>query len=500
MAAHHAQVECHEIVKQGVRHIVESFFGGSRGLPNPLDFRIETVPHDRVPIVEKWCEDVMLDEMDDPALGREAVEAPPVPADPVQREGEEKLRIALSELGLPSHPSELSKRKPVLQSMTADALAQEKRRVKDKLKQYDAAWEARHGAPPNRREKEPMRPLYTYYKEVKDMLEQRPSEPRETQGGSTPSTCAPQHSVGSPAASPSIGISARTSGHDPSRGGGLANPNYSGTAGGISTAVGSPGVQQLAGGSGAGGTSLSTGASTSNVTSSTSGPSTGSGKNASISSAAAAASGGGATSAGSTGRNNTSSQPNGGPNFAYLVPNSGNGGQRSSTQLQHNQHGSASTEGGFASVTPVASSPESSDSPGVFQYNSAADDAPSVGERRGGRTHLADGATRMSQHLDVYPSRSPEGLVGNRSPGTRTTAGGGNSELIAKKQELQAEKAQIRDRLQKYQDDFFQRNKRKIKYHRDILPIEKDYKDYKAIKRQMAEIDSWMALGSPGTG
>jgi len=57
------------------------------------------------------------------------------------------------------------------------------------------------------------------------------------------------------------------------------------------------------------------------------------------------------------------------------------------------------------------------------------------------------------------------------------------------------EKTLIREKLQKYQDDFLNDNQRKIRYHKDILPIEKDYKAYKSIKEELAKVQALLGEG-----
>ncbi len=51
--------------------------------------------------------------------------------------------------------------------MTTEQLNKEKKRVKEELKFYDETFQNYFNLQPNRNQKEPMRPLYVYYKGLK---------------------------------------------------------------------------------------------------------------------------------------------------------------------------------------------------------------------------------------------------------------------------------------------------------------------------------------------
>merc|ERR1711988_1732826 len=57
--------------------------------------------------------------------------------------------------------------------MAKTEVVNEKKRVKHELKRYDAAFRQQFCRLPNRLEKEPMRPLYTYYRHLKVMISER---------------------------------------------------------------------------------------------------------------------------------------------------------------------------------------------------------------------------------------------------------------------------------------------------------------------------------------
>jgi len=52
-----------------------------------------------------------------------------------------------------------------------------------------------------------------------------------------------------------------------------------------------------------------------------------------------------------------------------------------------------------------------------------------------------------------------------------------------------AEKVKLREKLHAYQLEFAKANNRKIKYHKDIIPVENEYKRYKEIKADIAKIE-----------
>mmetsp|Transcript_51637 Transcript_51637/g.166076 ORF Transcript_51637/g.166076 Transcript_51637/m.166076 type:complete len:289 (+) Transcript_51637:810-1676(+) len=57
--------------------------------------------------------------------------------------------------------------------------------------------------------------------------------------------------------------------------------------------------------------------------------------------------------------------------------------------------------------------------------------------------------------------------------------------LEARINSLQSEKAAVRARLQAFQEKFVSENNRKIRFHKDILPIERQYRMYKNLKEEI---------------
>lgn len=57
--------------------------------------------------------------------------------------------------------------------MSVDSLVNQKKKVKNQLKSYDNDFGLSFHRQPNHEEKEPLRPLYVYYKKLKEALTKR---------------------------------------------------------------------------------------------------------------------------------------------------------------------------------------------------------------------------------------------------------------------------------------------------------------------------------------
>lgn len=64
-----------------------------------------------------------------------------------------------------------------LETLHVDDLNNEKKNVKNQLKLYDSAFIATFNKAPQRNDKEPMRPLYMYYKKLKHIITKKQKEP-----------------------------------------------------------------------------------------------------------------------------------------------------------------------------------------------------------------------------------------------------------------------------------------------------------------------------------
>ncbi len=61
--------------------------------------------------------------------------------------------------------------------------------------------------------------------------------------------------------------------------------------------------------------------------------------------------------------------------------------------------------------------------------------------------------------------------------------------MIAK---IKAERRQLRQKIETYQQDFEKNNHRKIRYVRDIAPIDSEYKKYKELKTDLQKYEQML--------
>jgi len=62
--------------------------------------------------------------------------------------------------------------------------------------------------------------------------------------------------------------------------------------------------------------------------------------------------------------------------------------------------------------------------------------------------------------------------------------------LESRLESLHLEKVTVRTKLQAYQDKFLRENNRKIRFHKDILPIEREYRAYKNVKEEIQKAET----------
>lgn len=65
-----------------------------------------------------------------------------------------------------------------------------------------------------------------------------------------------------------------------------------------------------------------------------------------------------------------------------------------------------------------------------------------------------------------------------------------NIDLQKKFLELKQERKDLRVKLDKFQKDFEQNHKRKIRYSKDIAPVSQDFKRYKDLKSELAKFEA----------
>jgi len=142
----------------------------------------------------------------------------------VRQEGSRRLEESFQRLKLDNQRAQGKE----LISFNLDELNSEKRNVKNELKHYDSTFEKIYGRLPNRTEKEPMRPLYMYYKKLKQAIAKKeqelkgnPSNAKQTSNSErNRSRDSSAHSTGSAVGSLNVsGVSALSTGSDGSRSG-----------------------------------------------------------------------------------------------------------------------------------------------------------------------------------------------------------------------------------------------------------------------------------------
>ena len=97
---------------------------------------------------------------------------PANPSDWVKVEGKARLEASMRRLKLDNN----SVHGRELLAKSLEELQQEKRKVKNELKMYDSSFRGVFGREPKREEKEPMRPLYMYYKKLKQAITKKSTE------------------------------------------------------------------------------------------------------------------------------------------------------------------------------------------------------------------------------------------------------------------------------------------------------------------------------------
>ena len=71
-----------------------------------------------------------------------------------------------------------------------------------------------------------------------------------------------------------------------------------------------------------------------------------------------------------------------------------------------------------------------------------------------------------------------------------TTQQTSQEQLKRSLEEIKVKRSQLREKLHNYQIEFTRNHNRKIRYHKDIEPVEEEYKRYKEIKSEIARLES----------
>jgi len=117
-----------------------------------------------------------------PESNRESKRIPP--CESVEKwmstESVRRLKESMQKLGLDNDMLRLKNElESYLDKLTLDELVNEKQRVKSELKIYDKDFTTLFNRPPNRNEKEPFRPLYAYYKKLKEHIDKAGGQNKE---------------------------------------------------------------------------------------------------------------------------------------------------------------------------------------------------------------------------------------------------------------------------------------------------------------------------------
>ena len=275
----------------------------------------------------------------------------------IRKDGPMKLQESLKKLGLDM----TTIKKINLASFTQDQLATEKKRVKNELKRYDSAFEAAFKRPPNREEKEPMRPLYIYYKKLKQYMVKGADKGN---------------------------VRSHTQNH---------NPEQPAPQRGLSTTIGS---------------------------------------------------------------SNPSSQPAQAKKTFGLSMNFHPGEKENKLS-------------GYYNPQPQEKKLDSS-----FEYHMKDNSKNSELYEPKYNNYFSSGGS--SKPVNVKPQNNPPTI---------------NYEQVKRElEELKHIRSKLRDKLHAYQVDFTRNNNRKIKYHKDIIPVENEYKRYKEIKAEIARLEGLLGL------
>jgi len=130
-----------------------------------------TVPDSVRPIAKRWMDEIQIDEAffkgEDGDANQACFEVG-LGATWSLEEGKQRLRDSLQRLGIREEHVSIAN----LDKLSRVELATEKKRVKQELKQYDLDFRKQFSRLPSHTEKEPMRPLYVYYRRLKSTITQ----------------------------------------------------------------------------------------------------------------------------------------------------------------------------------------------------------------------------------------------------------------------------------------------------------------------------------------
>jgi chromosome segregation ATPase len=101
--------------------------------------------------------------------------------------------------------------------------------------------------------------------------------------------------------------------------------------------------------------------------------------------------------------------------------------------------------------------------------------------------------TQAEQRSGRGGSRESLATIPDGDEAPRTGAGKLEQQVSALEmriENLQSEKSAVRTKLQSFQERFVSENNRKIRFHKDILPIEREYRMYKNLKEEIMKAET----------
>ena len=97
---------------------------------------------------------------------------------------------------------------------------------------------------------------------------------------------------------------------------------------------------------------------------------------------------------------------------------------------------------------------------------------------------------KLRDLIGRFDSTSPGSMQPSVAAPQILTGGNSRNDMEMKLESLYQEKQSIRQILQEYQARFMAEQGRRIKYHRDIVAVDREYRQYKVIKEEISKLES----------
>ncbi|KAL4452962.1 hypothetical protein ABPG74_002527 [Tetrahymena malaccensis] len=99
-------------------------------------------------------------------------------------------------------------------------------------------------------------------------------------------------------------------------------------------------------------------------------------------------------------------------------------------------------------------------------------------------------ASQQQQQQQYQQQRSQNGVS---IQSQNTTNNPQQAQIVKQIEELKKVRADLRDKLHNYQSEFFKNHNRRIRYHKDIQPVENEYRQYKETKQELIRLESLLS-------